>query len=110
MNLRGESGFSLAELAGVVAIIGILVSIAVASYTFTTSRAHSVACESNRRTLDGAVQLYRADNSGRAIDDITDLEPYIENPVSAFRCPAAPTVSLSYNATTGQIECAYHAE
>jgi len=109
MNLRGESGFSLPELTAVVAIIGILVATAVASYTFTTSRAHSAACESNRRTLDGAVQLYRADNSGRAIDDITDLEPYIENP-AAFMCPADPTVSLFYSATTGQIECEYHAE
>lgn len=110
MNLRGESGFSLTELAAAVAIIGILVAIAVASYTFTTSGAHSVACESNRRTLNGAIQLYRADNDGQSIDEITDLEPYIEDPDSAFRCPAAPTVSLSYNPVTEQIECAYHAE
>jgi len=110
MRFRGESGFSLTELAAVISIIGVLVVVAIASYTFTTSRAHSIACEANRRTLNSMVQVYRADNKGQTIDDISDLDPYVEGTDAVLKCPANSLISLSYNATTGLIECAYHAE
>lgn len=110
MNLKGESGFSLTELAAIVLIVGVLIVIAIASYTFTISRAHSVTCETNRRTLNSMAQVYRADNDGRSINNISDLGPYIKGTYNVLKCPANPLISLSYNPTTGLIECAYHAE
>lgn len=76
------------ELLIVVAIMAILVSIAVASYTTTQEQAQKNVCKANLRILDGAARTYYMNSSQDkwpdGLDDLVDK--YVKsNPV----CPTA---------------------
>jgi type IV pilus assembly protein PilA len=58
MIVRKEKGFTLIELMVVVLIIGILVAIAVPVFNVARENAWRRTCQSNLRTLDGAIQSY----------------------------------------------------
>lgn len=57
---RREEGFTLIELMVVVLIIAILVAIAVPVFSNARESAWRRTCQSNLRTIDGAVQTYYA--------------------------------------------------
>ncbi len=57
---KKESGFTLIELMVVVLIIAILVAIAVPVFSSARESAWRRTCQSNLRTIDGAVQTYYA--------------------------------------------------
>jgi type IV pilus assembly protein PilA len=72
---RNQKGFTLVELMVVVAIIGILSAIAVPVYRNVTEKAERSAVEANLRTIDGAIIMYQANNSGTdPTEDIRCLE------------------------------------
>jgi prepilin-type N-terminal cleavage/methylation domain-containing protein len=76
---RNQKGFTLVELMVVVAIIGILSAIAVPVYRNVTQNAERSAVEANLRTIDGAIMMYQANNSGADPEDINALAPdYIQ--------------------------------
>lgn len=58
--MRREAGFTLIELMVVVLIIAILVAIAVPVFSSARESAWRRTCQSNLRTIDGAVQTYYA--------------------------------------------------
>jgi len=103
-----DKGFSLLELMSALAIIAILLLVAVGSYYTTTSRAAEVTCQSNRRTLNSAVQMFRADNQGQPIAQVEDLVPYATDLDSAKTCPVDDDIHLMFDSTSGLIVCPYH--
>ena len=58
---RDSRGFTLVELMVVLLIIGILVAIAIPIYNNTQANAKTKACQSNLRTIDGAIAQYYSD-------------------------------------------------
>jgi len=70
---RKQEGFTLVELMAVVAIIGILATIAVPVYNQATARANRSAVEANLRIIDGAIMMYQA-SGGTGAPTINVLE------------------------------------
>jgi type IV pilus assembly protein PilA len=57
---RKDEGFTLVELMVVVLIIGILVAIAIPVFNAASASARQRTCQSNMRTIEGAVEQYLA--------------------------------------------------
>jgi prepilin-type N-terminal cleavage/methylation domain-containing protein len=108
--LRQDKGFSLLELVATLAIIGILIAISVVSYWYTTSKTHRIACESNRRVLDGSIEMYRIDHDGSAPSDIDALAPYTRNFPLVVECPGDPDTRLRYDGGENRIVCGFHGD
>jgi len=91
---RKDEGFTLVELMVVVLIIGILVAIAIPVFNAASGNARLKTCQSNQRTIEGAVQQYLAGNPTLSwtadIIDGTDVltagSTYIK---TAPRCPSS---------------------
>ncbi len=82
MMNKEDSGFTLVELLVVVVIIGVLVAIAVPVFQGVTARANRNTVESNLRIIDGAIQMYNAQEGGfpetegdPGVGGINDLVP-----------------------------------
>ncbi|HEY5531614.1 MAG TPA: prepilin-type N-terminal cleavage/methylation domain-containing protein [Candidatus Anoxymicrobiaceae bacterium] len=59
-SINGPGGFTLIELMIVILIIAILVAIAVPVYLNARANAQKRTCQSNLRTVDGAIQTYQS--------------------------------------------------
>lgn len=104
-----DAGFNLLELMAVVAIIGVILMIAVASYVVATTKATSVACANNRHALSSAAELFTYDHRGTA-DTIDELAAYVDNFEQATRCPGNTSVALVFHADTGDVTCPTHSQ
>lgn len=103
-----QDGFTLFEIMAVLAILGVLLTIAVGSFMHATSSSHRMACLSNQRILNTGLQAFRADNVGTTIQSLQDLEPYVVNLNAATRCPADQQISLELDSATEAIICPNH--
>lgn len=92
--LKGKGGFTLVELMVVVAIIGILVSIAIPVYSNVTEKAERTAVEANLRVLEGAIMMYYAEY-GEYPTDISKLNNYIQGGDPANLGPGTATYSIN---------------
>lgn len=95
---RREEGFTLVELMVVVLIIGILVAIAIPVFNAARANAQQRSCQANLRTMDGAIEQWRAADPANTANwatfaaAMTDLSGYIKDtPV----CPAGGTYSYA---------------
>lgn len=61
-SMRGEDGFTLIEMLAVMVVMGILITITVASYTGARVRANDAAAKSNIDVALPAIQAYQLDN------------------------------------------------
>jgi len=97
-----QGGFTLVEIMIVVAIIGLLASIAIPNFVKARTTAQMNACISNLRQIDGAIQQWALDTKQGDTATVTaaDILPYLKNSVV---CPSGgKTFADSYSISTVQ--------
>jgi prepilin-type N-terminal cleavage/methylation domain-containing protein len=97
-----RGGFTLVEIMIVVAIIGLLASIAIPNFVKARTTAQMNACISNLRQIDGAIQQWALDTKQGDTASVTAAGglPYLKNSVT---CPSGgKTFADSYSVTTVQ--------
>jgi prepilin-type N-terminal cleavage/methylation domain-containing protein len=106
---RRDGGFTLVELMMVVFILGMLALMAFASYHAVTGRAAEAACLSNQRTLNGALEIYKADRHGSLPPTFTldDLRGAANTWERITECPLGGA-DLYYDAPSDSIICPNH--
>ena len=100
INSSVARGFTLVEIMIVVAIIGMLATIAIPNYVRSRGRAQQVSCINNLRQIDGAIQTWATETKKDGDQAVTysDIGSYLRNSVS---CPAGGTsFADSYTITT----------
>lgn len=124
---KAHDGFTLVELMVVVLIIGILVAVAIPVFNTASASARKRACQSNQRTLDGAVEQWAAANPANSKSQITDLTTaaaklatpdmagqgltgeYVKDWAKSTTCPADPALrySVLINGDNRKFSCTY---
>src|SRR5688572_2327329 len=96
-------GFTLLEIMIVVAIIGLLASIAVPNFVKNGQQAQKIACINNLRQIESAKQLWALETraTSTTIPATTDIQPYLGRGTAGTApvCPAdsARTFASSYD-------------
>src|SRR5580698_8475171 len=98
-----NGGFTLVEIMIVVAIIGLLATIAIPNFVRARLKAQQSACINNLRQVDGAKQTWALENraSPTTVPVIGNIQPYLGRGTAgtAPTCPADPanTFATSYS-------------
>jgi prepilin-type N-terminal cleavage/methylation domain-containing protein len=92
-----KAGFTLVEILIVVAIIGLLASIAVPSYVHARDTSQQNSCINTLRQIDGAAQSWALENRKTSDDtySFAVIQPYLklDSNGNIPRCPAGGTYS-----------------
>jgi prepilin-type N-terminal cleavage/methylation domain-containing protein len=110
-QVLGSAAFTLVEIMIVVAIIGLLAAIAIASFTRARSTSQANACINNMHQIDGAVTEWALEHGKKTGDSAPsladDLTPYLKlNSSSSIpSCPAGGLYIMSSVGNIPQISC-----
>lgn len=87
IELRG--GFTLIEIMVVVALVGLLATLAIPGFVRARATSNKSSCLNNLRQIDSAKQQWGLENNKKGADAPTqnDLAPYLKNRVVP-NCPA----------------------
>ena len=105
------AAFTLVEIMIVVAIIGLLATIAIANFMYVRSTAQANACINNMHQIDGAITEWALEKGKKTGDPapslITDLTPYIKlnSSGSIPSCPAGGSYIIDTVGAIPQISC-----
>lgn len=110
MRLRRGEGFTLVEIMIVVAIIGLLASIAIPNFIKARASARKNVCINNLRQIESAKDQWAIENNKSTSDTpvATDLDAYIKGGTAKLICPEGGTTfadSYTINAIHTNAAC-----
>ena len=107
MKRSRSAGFTLVEIMVVVAIIGLLMSVATVGISHAVKTAQKQTCAMNIEAIEGSKQMWMLENKKGDNDTATedDLKPILKNGVFPT-CPAGGTYTINNNAT--RATCSTH--
>ena len=104
------AGFTLVEIMIVVAIIGLLATIAIPNFVRARLKAQQSACINNLRQIDGAKQTWALENraSQSTIPVLANIQPYLGRGTqgTAPTCPADPANSFATSYSLNDLQTA----
>lgn len=101
-----EDGFTLVEMMVVLLVLGILVSIALASFVFSVSASKESVCKANLRIVRESIEMYRSVQE----DYPPDLDALVPEYLKSGDCLYCPISGdrYEYDPSTGEVNCPYH--
>jgi general secretion pathway protein G len=102
---EGQGGFTLIELLIVIVVLGVLAGIAVFAVGNFRQNATQVACQTDQRSVETAVEAYRAANAGNnpPDGDLTDGTLAYAALVPEFLAHAPANAGYTINLTGGDV-------
>jgi len=94
---KTDNGFTLTELLIVIVILGILTGIVVFAVGAFQDRGQVAACKSDKKSVEVAVEAYRAKTGAYPVDMAALVPNYLRNE------PNSPEYTITYTAGTGAV-------
>ena len=98
---KQDQGFTLVELLIVIVILGILATVTVFAVRGITDQGETNACQTEKRSVETAIEAYYAQNNQTDATQLSDLVPTFlkENPsYVTITFPASGTPTVAANA------------
>jgi prepilin-type N-terminal cleavage/methylation domain-containing protein len=110
IKMSRAAGFTLVEIMIVVAIIGLLATIAIPNFVRARLKAQQTVCINNLKQVDGAKQQWALENkaSQNTVPTLANVQPYLGRGVNgtAPTCPADPANSFATSYSLNDLQTA----